>query len=133
MQGIRETCTSSSMSLGLPESSNNVSHVSVSSLDVHLVNQGHDILSMNISICFVDSFQNSVQILSDSVSTCVPKTNSFDQVEADTIIGKRWAKSSEWGDVAEVNAAVSLVVSSWNQGNLHVVSGKELSRLVNRL
>ena len=74
-----------------------------------------------------------MEILSDSISTGVPESYFFYQIETDSVIWKRESHLKEGWDIGEVNCTVRLIIGPWEDWDVLVISSEGLCWLEDRL
>ena len=85
------------MSLGLPEPRTDISEITISCLNVDLVERSMKKDCFDLSIGFPKSFDCCMKVFANRICTSVPKANLLDERIAESIIGEREA-SIEAGD-----------------------------------
>lgn len=85
------------MSFRLPESSLNISQVTLACLDIDLIETRVYAECLHISWVFPEGLDCGMEVLSNRIWASVPKPYFFDEVEAERVIGK-WESAVKDGE-----------------------------------
>ena len=86
VENVGNICTASGMALGLPETSHDIRDVTIAGLNIELIEGSIDGNSFDSAISLKSHFDKSMAILSNSISTSIPKSNLFHNFETNSII-----------------------------------------------
>lgn len=121
------------MSFSLPKASFNIFNVPITCLHIDLIERGMDILGPYISICFPEGLDSRMEIFAYSVRASIPKSNSFNEFVAESIVWEREGSIEETDQVGKMNGTVRDVVSPSDHWDIKIISCEHLSRLVDCL
>ncbi len=121
------------MSFSLPEAGFHICEIALAGLDIDLIKGSVDWIRFYVSLAFPVSFESSVEILTNSISTGIPEADFFGKVVAQTIIGKRIAGIEEGEHVGVMHAGVKLIVGTGDDGDVKEIPGVDLVSAVDEL
>jgi len=119
--------------LCLPKASGKVTAITVTSLDINLVEWNIYRNSFDFPLSFPKSFQSCMKILSDSICACIPKADSLHELIRNSIVWKRKACVKNWNYIRELNHAMWLIICSGEKRNLQMIASENLKWSINIL
>ena len=121
------------MSLDLCELGFHVGNISLSSLYAKLIEGSEDGDEFDFSISFKMSFEAHVEVFSNSLLNGVPESNIFEHFVAESVIREREGDSTAGDLIGSMQWTEHVIIGSDYDRDIHIVSGVDLSGLVNKV